>query len=115
MGFLAGDPPRRKLKESGAPISNLVPSMNAEKQRRMIDYMRQLNASNSNPELEARISSYELAFRMQMAAPDALDISRESRVTRALYGENRFSQQCLTARRLVKSAHGADLQWLRQE
>ncbi len=101
-GFLPATHQGTKLKGSGAPISNLAPSMEDEKQRRMIDYMRQLNASNTNPELEARIASYELAFRMQMAAPEALDISRESRATRALYGENRFSQQCLTARRLVE-------------
>jgi len=101
-GFLPATHQGTKLKETGAPISNLVPSMEAEKQRRMIDYMRHLNASHTNPELEARIASYELAFRMQMAAPEALDISRESKTTRALYGENRFSQQCLTARRLVE-------------
>jgi hypothetical protein len=58
-------------------------------------------------ELEARIRSYELAFRMQAAAPEAFDLSRETEETRRLYGLDRpetaeFGTHCLLARRLVE-------------
>lgn len=58
-------------------------------------------------ELEARIASYELAFRMQAAAPDAVDLSQESEETRQLYGigekdTDTFGRNCLLARRLVE-------------
>ena len=63
---------------------------------------------------DARIASYELAFRMQSAAPEAVDITRESAATRALYGSG-FGEQCLVARRLVQRGvrcvqiyHGGD-------
>src|SRR5262249_15490429 len=59
------------------------------------------------PELEARIRSYELAFRMQTAAPEAFDFKRESEATRHLYGLDEketaeFGRHCLLARRLVE-------------
>ena len=59
------------------------------------------------PNLDARIASYELAGRMQLAAIDALDISGESAATREMYGLNdkrcsHFARQCLMARRLVE-------------
>src|SRR6266404_5802468 len=58
-------------------------------------------------ELAARISSYELAYRMQGCAPEAVDVNRESEATRKLYGLDEkttepFGRQCLTARRLVE-------------
>jgi uncharacterized protein (DUF1501 family) len=99
--FLPAPHQGTKLNTSGPPIPNLKPSMASNEQLKMLKYMKQLN-SVASPELEARIKSYELAFRMQMAAPETLDISRESRATRELYGGNRFSQQCLMARRLVE-------------
>ena len=60
-----------------------------------------------NSELAARISSYELAYRMQGCAPEAVDIDRESEATRKLYGlddkiTEPFGRQCLMARRLVE-------------
>src|SRR5260370_32501030 len=60
-----------------------------------------------NAELEARIASYELAARMQMAATDALDLSKESDSTKASYGMNEertasYGKRCLMARRLVE-------------
>jgi hypothetical protein len=60
-----------------------------------------------NTELEARISSYELAYRMQDCAPDAVDINRESDAVKKLYGlddpkTELFGRQCLMARRLVE-------------
>jgi uncharacterized protein (DUF1501 family) len=99
--FLSASHQGTKLNMSGPPIANLKQSMESKKQLQMLQYMKQLNA-DSNPELEARIKSYELAFRMQMAAPEALDMNKESEATRELYGSNRFSQQCLMARRLVE-------------
>jgi hypothetical protein len=74
-------------------------------------------------ELEARIRSYELAYRMQSAAPEAVDLSRESEATRRLYGfGNRdtepFGRCCLLARRMVERGvrfvqiyHGAGSKW----
>jgi hypothetical protein len=74
-------------------------------------------------ELEARIRSYELAFRMQAHAPEAVDISSESESTRDLYGMNHkttevFGRNCLLARRLVERGvrfvqlyHGAGSKW----
>jgi hypothetical protein len=58
--------------------------------------------------LEARINSYELAFRMQAAAPDAVDLTKESEATKKLYGLDdedtaKFGANCLLARRLVES------------
>ena len=62
---------------------------------------------NHDPELEARIQAFELAFRMQTEAPEAFDISRESEATKKLYGLDRpetrdFGWQCLMARRLAE-------------
>jgi hypothetical protein len=60
-----------------------------------------------DPQLQARIKSYELAFKMQTAVPDTLDLDKESAKTRELYGVDRpetapFGKVCLTARRLVE-------------
>jgi hypothetical protein len=68
---------------------------------------RHLERHGGNSELEARIRSYEMAFRMQTAAPEVFDLSRETRATRELYGigladTNEFGTQCLLARRLVE-------------
>src|SRR6185503_4455 len=55
-----------------------------------------------DPQLEARISSLELAFRMQFEAQDAFDISKESEATRKMYGDGEFANACLIARRLAE-------------
>ena len=99
--FLPASHQGTRLNMSGPPIANLKQSMESEKQLKMLKYMKQLDSA-ANAELEARIKSYELAFRMQMAAPGALDIKTESKATRDLYGDNRFSKQCLMARRLIE-------------
>jgi hypothetical protein len=82
-------------------------------QRREFDLIRELNAAQASrtpgdPELDAVINSYELAWRMQVNAPDTLDLSKESPATLALYGigESKtdiYGRQCLMARRLVES------------
>lgn len=82
----------------------------AEQQRRGLDLTNRLNRLAAeqypqDPVLEARIKSYELAFRMQTAVPDAMDFSKESGATRKLYGLDQketkaFGEQLLAARRL---------------
>ncbi|MDA1048172.1 MAG: DUF1501 domain-containing protein [Verrucomicrobia bacterium] len=103
-GFLSARHQGTKLNMSGPPITNLT--ARGDGQRDMLDYVQKLNAMHkvkrpADSELEARIQSYELAYRMQMAAPEAVDISREPQATRELYGKG-FGEQCLTARRLVE-------------
>jgi len=105
-GFLPAVYQGTKLNATGAPIPNLQPAKGFGGQRKMLDYVRKLNGQHLeqrgfDPELDARIASYELAYRMQMAAPEAVDLSRESKATREKYGGG-FGEQCLTARRLVE-------------
>jgi hypothetical protein len=99
---------------SGAnPILNLRPSderMTPERQRRTLNFLQQMNEMDTldgDTEMAARISSYELAFRMQSHAPDAVDLSKETEATRRMYGidqkrTNEFGTRCLLARRLVE-------------
>ncbi|RUL88229.1 DUF1501 domain-containing protein [Tautonia sociabilis] len=103
------------LGKAGAPASEATirnlsnPRLSEADQRRQLDLLLALNAEqsgpSSDPELDAVISSFELAWRMQMNAPDALDLSGESAETLALYGigeepTDNFGRQCLLARRL---------------
>ncbi len=110
------------LRSAGDPILNLHPprDLTREMQRSQIDLIQLLNAQHlqdrpGHSELQARIASYELAFQLQSAAPEALDIASESDATRTLYGINSpkgshpltvgpapFGRQCLVARRLVE-------------
>ena len=84
-------------------------SVTLEQQKMQLRLLKDLNEQDSAPnsEIEARMLSFELAFRMQMAAPEALDTSRESAATRKLYGLDEeptanFGLQCLLARRLAE-------------
>ncbi len=97
------------------PITNLVPpvAVGPARQAAKLDLLGRLNrdhaATRSQSELEARNASFELAFRMQAKAPEAVDLSGESDATRQLYGLDqketaRFGGMCLLARRMV--AHG---------
>lgn len=102
------------LRPKGAPIDNLVPPAGMEPggQRRQLDLLADLNrthaqGSAAEAELAARIESFELAFRMQSAAPEAFDIGREPESVRRLYGLDQphcrhFAGQCLMARRMVE-------------
>ena len=97
-----------------ASIANLTPpSAKRFDQRKQLDFVQRLNQhqvqkQNGHAELEARIESLELAFRMQMEAPTALDLSQETAATYQLYGidqpatEN-FGRECLLARRLSEA------------
>lgn len=123
-GFLPGVYQGTALNAQGQPINNLARDleMTDAQQRGQLDLMHQLNELNlaqqdGDSELAARIQSYELAYRMQMAAPEVLDIAGEPESVRQLYGidEKRcghFARQCLMARRLVEQrcTHGANLQ-----
>jgi hypothetical protein len=84
---------------------------------------RHAESRGAQTELEARIDSYELAFRMQAEAPEAIDLGAESEETKELYGLDRpesatFGRNCLLARRLVERGvrfvqlyHGAGSKW----
>src|SRR5262249_48882449 len=81
-------------------------------QRDLLDVLREYNTEHhalcgNNPALAARVASYELAYRMQRAAPEAVDLSQETEQTKQLYGlgdrrTRAFGRQCLLARRLVE-------------
>jgi hypothetical protein len=114
QGFLPAAYQGTTFRPGRNPILNLnrPRGMSEADQRAMLDTLRTLNnehlaARNRDSELNARIESYELAFRMQMAAPEATDISKESEATKKLYGLDNpvsagFGSRCLLARRLVE-------------
>jgi hypothetical protein len=88
--------------------------VSASRQRSEIDALQALNRPHAEPRaddqrLNARINSFELAFRMQTEAPAVFDLGHETEATKRLYGigvpaTDRFGQECLLARRLVE--HG---------
>jgi uncharacterized protein (DUF1501 family) len=102
------------LRSKGAPIIDLAPpaGMTTAMQREILDKLREANDEHltrriDNTDLAARIASYELAFKMQEHAPDAVDLSDESEATLAMYGVDKqrtadFGRRCLYARRLVE-------------
>lgn len=103
---------RAGIPSSEARIRNITnPRRTSDEQRSQLDLLRALNAEQSrtgDSELDAVISSYDLAFRMQMNAPEILDLSRESAETLRLYGigngpTDNFGRQCLMARRLAEA------------
>ncbi len=115
---------------SGEPISDLRRPKNEspDQQNRklnMLDFLNRRHAEQrpQQSELEARIKGYELAFRMQASAPEAVDLAAETQETQQLYGLDdkqcaTFGRQCLLARRLVERGvrfvqlyHGAGSKW----
>ncbi len=113
-GFLPSIFQGTALKPQGAPIDNLYrpQELSDQQQRSQLDLLARLNRRQlaqrpGDTELAARIETFELAYRMQLAAPEALDIERETAATRRLYGIDNprcshFAKQCLMARRLVE-------------
>jgi hypothetical protein len=112
-----------------ALVRHIAPRLAPSEQRQQLDLLAAMNRDHllqtgPNAALEGRLNSFELAFRMQMAMPEAQDISRESEATKKLYGlddkvtEN-FGRQCLMARRFAErgvrfiqvSHSDADVQW----
>jgi hypothetical protein len=114
QGFLPAAYQGTTFRAGKNPILNLSrpANMQPEQQRDLVDTLRTMNerhmvARNHDSELSARIESYELAFRMQMSAPEATDVSSESEATKKLYGLDDpvsadFGGRCLMARRLVE-------------
>src|SRR5262249_36938509 len=115
-GFIPAAYKGRLFGSTADPIVDLKPpaGLSREEQRARLDTLARLNELDmqkypGNSELAARISSYELAYRMQGCAPSVVDVSIESEATRKLYGLDEkvsepFGRQCLMARRLVE--HG---------
>src|ERR1044071_806554 len=93
QGFLPAAYQGTSFRPGRNPVLNLAPpaGMEGTQQRDLLDTLHKLNqrhldARNHDSELAARMASYELAFRMQMSAPEATDISNESEATKKLYG-----------------------------
>jgi uncharacterized protein (DUF1501 family) len=114
-GFLPGTYQPTVLRNAGAPVLHLDPpgGGDATGQRAVLDMAQQLNRDHKAArgadvdDLSARIAAYELAFRMQSAVPDAVDLSKETKATKDLYGLDdpmsaRFGTSCLLARRLLE-------------
>jgi hypothetical protein len=82
-------------------------SLDQKQQRRQLDLLMELNQQHlvdrqRDQQLEARVQSYELAYRMQLEASDAFDVTKEPESIRQMYGEGAFARQCLIARRLLE-------------
>src|SRR5579871_4102468 len=98
-------------------------SLSLSEQRRQLDLLRQINERHqvrrqNDAQLESRIQSFELAYRMQMDASDAFDVSREPKYIREMYGPGTQARQILIARRLLEKGvrfvqvwHGAGQPW----
>jgi hypothetical protein len=129
-GFMPAVYQGTRFRAEGEPIANLNPpaEIASDRQRAKLDLLNDLNRQHAvtrpqQTELDARIASYELAFRMQAEAPDAVDLSRETEATQRLYGIDdketaAFGRNCLLARRLVERGvrfvqlyHGAGSKW----
>ncbi len=113
-GFLPAVYQGTQFRNEGAPIYHLDPpaGVNDRQQRSKLDLLAKLNRhfavdKPEDTELTARLNSYELAWRMQSAAPEAVDLSNESDATKKLYGldnkeTEKFGKNLLLARRLVE-------------
>ena len=127
-GFLPGVFQGTHIDSQHTRIEKLIENIRSnytsiKEQRRQLDLLQQLNeehqqARQSDARLESRIQSFELAFRMQMEAADAFDISSEPETIRDLYGGGVHGRQTLIARRLLERGvrfiqlwHGAGQPW----
>ena len=97
--------PAKKAEE--AIIPNLNPARSNTRQSKQLQLLQKLNRAHQNSRegddrLDSRIRSFELAYRMQMEASDAFDVTKESTRVREMYGSGVHAKQCLMARRLVE-------------
>jgi len=129
-GFMPAIHQGTTMQKKGPPFSHLVSPKHVApvQQRKELDFLAQLNRSHAqsrhdNSDLEARIRSFELAFKMQSHAPEAVDLSQETASTHKLYGLDNtatasYGRNLLMARRLVERGvrfvqcyHGAGSKW----
>jgi uncharacterized protein (DUF1501 family) len=127
-GFLPGAYQGTYIDTQHTQIERLIENIKSNysslaEQRSQLDLLQQLNqrhakARQNEAQLEARIQSFELAYRMQMDATDAFDIAREPEHVRKMYGDGTHGRQALIARRLVERGvrfvqlwHGAGQPW----
>jgi hypothetical protein len=111
-GFLPARYQGTMVEPTGIPHAVLPAGTTSHQREAQLDLIASLNRQHlerhaGNTELESRIRSYELAFRMQTAAPETFDLARETQSTKALYGigntdTNEFGTMCLLARRFVE-------------
>jgi hypothetical protein len=113
-GFLPASYQGTQFRNTGDPILDLNPPATISKvqQRGRLDLLKTLNHhfdedKADDTELDARINAYELAYNMQAAGPEAVDLTKETDATKKLYGmdeeaTSRFGTNCLLARRLVE-------------
>ena len=110
--FLPGDLQATGINTSTPTVDGMIQNIRNEyfsrqEQRRELDLVQKLNAMHSqtlqqDPQLEARIKSFEMAYRMQIEATDAFDLGKEPQNIRTLYGDTPQGRQLLIARRLVE-------------
>jgi hypothetical protein len=112
-GYLPATYQPTVLRNSGSPVLYLDAAEGPGRQREVLDLAQAFNREHravravNADDLDSRIASYELAFKMQSAVPDAVDLSNETKATQSLYGLDdpisaRFGTHCLLARRLVE-------------
>ena len=110
--FLPGDLQATSINTSTPTVEGMIQNIRNEyfgrqEQRRELDLVQKLNAIHSqnlqkDPQLEARIKAFEMAYRMQIEATDAFDLAKEPQSVRTLYGDTPQGRQLLIARRLVE-------------
>ncbi len=113
-GFMPASLQGVQVRTEGVPILDLAPpeDLSGRRQRLLLDHLAEENALHAeerpgNPELAARSAQFELAYRMQSEAPEAVELENESEATKAMYGLDHaqtrtFGRKCLMARRLVE-------------
>lgn len=127
-GFLPGIYQGTYIDTKQTEVNKLIENirnknLSLEKQRKQLDLLQKLNSLHAkdrliDPILESRIQSFELAYRMQMDAADAFDVSKESKHVLEMYGPGVQARQILIARRLLERGvrfvqvwHGAGQPW----
>ncbi len=111
-GFLPATFQGSSFQRGESPVADLAPRGTAQNQQRRLQLIRQLDRSmldrnGRDDKLESAIANYELAFRMQTAVPQLMDLADETAATKQLYGIDDeatevFGRQCLVARRLIE-------------
>ena len=110
--FLPGDLQATSINTSSASVDGMIQNIrneyfNRQEQRRQLDLVQQLNTMQSqnqqkDPQFDARIESFEMAYRMQMEATDAFDLTKEPQNIHTLYTDTPQGKQMMIARRLIE-------------